>query len=166
MIAAQFRTLIAALNQADCRYLVVGGFAVVAHGYLRLTGDIDLVLDLEEPVAAGAVLRVLETLGYRPRAPVPWTDYLDPDKRRRWRDEKDMVVFSAYGSGPYGATLDLFLETPFPFKPAWEERTDLDIGSGVIAHFVDFSRLCAMKEQAGRPKDLDDLENLRRIHDA
>ena len=35
-----------ALQEAEARYLVVGGLAVIAHGYVRLTKDIDLVLDL------------------------------------------------------------------------------------------------------------------------
>jgi hypothetical protein len=36
-----------ALAEARVRYLVVGGLAVVAHGYVRFTADVDLVLDLE-----------------------------------------------------------------------------------------------------------------------
>jgi hypothetical protein len=34
-----------ALNAHGARYLVVGGFAVIHHGYLRATEDIDLLLD-------------------------------------------------------------------------------------------------------------------------
>ena len=36
-----------ALNNANVRYVVAGGLAVVAYGYLRLTMDVDLVIDLE-----------------------------------------------------------------------------------------------------------------------
>lgn len=32
-----------ALNDAGVRYLVVGGLAVNAHGYVRMTMDVDLV---------------------------------------------------------------------------------------------------------------------------
>ncbi len=41
------RTILRALNDADVRYLIVGGLAVVAHGYVRFTQDIDLVIQLE-----------------------------------------------------------------------------------------------------------------------
>ena len=40
--------IIAALNAANVRYLVVGGLAVVAHGHVRFTADLDLVLELQE----------------------------------------------------------------------------------------------------------------------
>jgi hypothetical protein len=40
-------TIMEALNHAGVRYLVVGGLAVVAHGVVRFTADIDLVLDPE-----------------------------------------------------------------------------------------------------------------------
>jgi len=54
-----------ALNDNRVRYLVAGGLAVVAHGYLRTTQDIDLVLDLEEDNTRRA-LKALEELGYNP----------------------------------------------------------------------------------------------------
>ena len=62
-------SLFEALNAAGVRYLVVGGLAVVAHGYVRFTADVDLVLDLEAENARRA-LDVMRNLGYRPRAPV------------------------------------------------------------------------------------------------
>lgn len=34
-----------ALNEASARYVLIGGFAVVAHGAGRLTKDIDLLVD-------------------------------------------------------------------------------------------------------------------------
>lgn len=36
-----------ALNEAGVRYLLVGGLAVNAHGYLRFTKDVDLTIDIE-----------------------------------------------------------------------------------------------------------------------
>ena len=37
-----------ALNRADVAYLVVGGLAVNAHGYVRMTMDIGLVIALDQ----------------------------------------------------------------------------------------------------------------------
>jgi hypothetical protein len=34
-----------ALNEHGARYLIVGGFAIIHHGYLRATEDIDLLVD-------------------------------------------------------------------------------------------------------------------------
>ncbi len=39
-----FEPIFDALNEGGVRYVVVGGFAVVLHGHVRLTVDLDLVL--------------------------------------------------------------------------------------------------------------------------
>jgi len=55
-------TIFSALNAADVKYLVVGGLAVNAYGYERLTRDVDLVIGLEpENIIRG--LRALLGLG-------------------------------------------------------------------------------------------------------
>jgi hypothetical protein len=46
MKLASFDALVSALQQAGVRYLIAGGLAVNAHGYLRFTKDVDLVLQL------------------------------------------------------------------------------------------------------------------------
>ena len=43
--AADVVRLCRALNQAGARYLLIGGFAVIAHGAGRFTKDIDLLID-------------------------------------------------------------------------------------------------------------------------
>lgn len=50
-----------ALNEKGARYLIIGGFAVIHHGYLRATEDIDVLLagDLENQAR---VKKALETL--------------------------------------------------------------------------------------------------------
>ncbi len=62
--------IIRALDQAEIRYLMVGGLAVVAHGYVRFTADLDLVLAMEDENLHRSV-EVFSSLGFRPRAPVP-----------------------------------------------------------------------------------------------
>ena len=61
--------IVAALNENQVRYLIVGGLAVVAHGYVRFTADVDLLLSVETENLKRAVA-ALKLLGYRPRAPV------------------------------------------------------------------------------------------------
>ena len=51
-------TIVRALNDARVQYLIVGGLAVNAHGYERLTVDVDLVIGLKEE----NILRALRTL--------------------------------------------------------------------------------------------------------
>ena len=87
--------IIGALNAARVRYLVVGGLAVVAHGYLRYTADVDLVLD-PDPESFKRAIAALAGLGYRPRAPVPFETFADPVNRASWRRDKGMLVFSIH----------------------------------------------------------------------
>jgi len=50
-----------ALNEAGARYLLIGGFAVIAHGAGRLTRDIDLLVD-DSPDNVARVKRSLSVL--------------------------------------------------------------------------------------------------------
>ena len=40
-----FRDFIAALNKNEVRYILVGGYSVILHGYSRTTGDMDFWVD-------------------------------------------------------------------------------------------------------------------------
>jgi len=71
-----FEPIFTALNDAEVRYVVVGGVAMVLHGHARLTVDIDLVVDLDDQPAARAI-DALVGMGLRPRAPVNPRDFAD-----------------------------------------------------------------------------------------
>ena len=68
--------IVRSLNAGDVRFLIAGGLAVAAHGYLRFTADVDLVLDFDDDNVRRAVV-ALAALGYRPRAPVPIDEFAD-----------------------------------------------------------------------------------------
>ena len=73
MKVASLEAIFRALQEAEARYLVVGGLAVVAHGYIRMTKDLDLLLDLSSESLKRS-LTVLQGLGYRPITRFPsWT---------------------------------------------------------------------------------------------
>ena len=80
--------VLSALNASRVRYLVVGGVAVVLHGHLRATADLDLIVQLGTENALDAV-RVLEGLGFSPVAPVPATMFADPTARQSWIEDKE-----------------------------------------------------------------------------
>lgn len=69
MKLASFEALVAALEDAGVRYLVAGGLAMNAHGYLRFARDVDLVIQLV-PDTIEAAFRALSTLDYRPVVPI------------------------------------------------------------------------------------------------
>ena len=55
---ATFEKLLVRLARAEIRFVVVGGIAVSLQGYVRLTEDVDILLDCEE----SNVVRFLESL--------------------------------------------------------------------------------------------------------
>src|SRR5262245_15818038 len=95
-----------ALNAAGVRYLVVGGVAVVLHGHLRTTADLDLVVQLDRDNVLRA-MRALTDLGYRPRAPVSAETFADEEVRESWVRDKGLTVFSLWSSRTPTMEVDL-----------------------------------------------------------
>ena len=160
-------SLFQCLNESGGRYVLVGGLAVVLHGHLRATGDVDLVVDLA-PEQARRTIAALEGAGFQPYVPVPASDFTDPRKRAEWTRDKAMLVFSLRPREGV-PVVDLFLEPPLPFEDLWE-RSVLVTMRGVPVRVAASSDLIELKRRAGRPEDLldaaalEDLERLRREH--
>lgn len=150
------------LVESGARFLVVGGVAVVAHGFVRGTKDLDLLLDLAPDYLPHA-LQVLADLGYQPTVPVPLDQFADPEARARWRREKDARVFPLYSDRHPTLGIDLFLENPLPFGQAWEHVAWFDLRPGLKVPFVGLDDLLAMKRAAGRPQDVVDVETLEEL---
>jgi len=151
-----------ALNDASVRYQVAGGLAVVAHGYVRFTADVDLIVDLQDGNVRRAIA-ALAALGYRPRPPVPLEQFADGSARRRWVVEKGLTLFSLHSPQHPMTEIDLFVEPPLNFETAYQSRLQVNLASGIQATFVGYDDLVALKRQAGRPQDLVDLDQLRTI---
>jgi hypothetical protein len=152
--------IIAALNANSVRYLIAGGLAVVAHGYVRFTADVDLIIQLEEANVRRAI-SALATLGYRPRAPVAIDAFADPATRKKWITEKGMTVFSLYSPAMKESEIDIFVEEPLDFEKAYGSALQLELAPGVPATFVSRQDLIDLKTKAGRPEDSIDLKNLQ-----
>lgn len=151
--------IVRALNAASVRYLIVGGLAVVAHGYVRFTVDLDLLLDLEEGNVRRA-LAALAGLGYRPRAPVPLEQFADPSIRSQWIREKRLTVFSLFSALHPETEVDLFAEVPLDFPRAYAAAVRMEIAPDLAATFVSYEDLILLKRRAGRPQDLEDIARL------
>ncbi len=160
-MSRRFEPVLAALNDAEVRYLVVGGVAVLLHGYLRTTADLDLVVELEEDNVDRA-LAALGRAGFRPRAPVPLEAFADPGLRRSWIETKNLQVFSLWHEALPGFEVDLFVEEPLDFEAAWARRIEVPL-EHTVAPVVSLEDLLALKRAAGRALDLEDIEALRSI---
>ncbi|NBR71847.1 MAG: hypothetical protein EBT75_07130 [Proteobacteria bacterium] len=154
--------VVRALNEAKVRYLIVGGVAVNVHGYVRLTMDLDLVIQLK-PENIVAAWEAMEKIGYRARIPVSGKDFADEKKRELWRREKGMLVLQFWSDEHRRTQVDVFIREPFDFDREHATAPDHAIVPGVVAKIVGWDTLLQMKREAGRPKDLLDLEMLEKI---
>jgi predicted nucleotidyltransferase len=153
--------VLGALNEAAVRYLIVGGVAVVLHGYLRTTGDLDLVVQLETENLRRA-LGALKGLGFEPTAPVSMEAFADRATRESWMREKNMVVFSLWHPQRPGFQVDLFAAEPFDFAEVFSRavRVPLEMTSATVISAPD---LIALKRRAGRSQDLADIDALEKL---
>jgi len=152
--------IIAALAAKEVLYLVAGGLAVNAHGFLRYTKDVDLVASLDRE----NVLRTfaaLETIGFRPAVPVTAAQFADPAQRESWIHDKGMRVLQFWSDLHRETPVDLFVEEPFPFEEEDARAVLRSLPGAGDVRFVSLPTLIRMKEAVGRPQDLMDVENLR-----
>ncbi len=159
MAQGELLHIFGALNEAGARYLVVGGVAVVLHGYPRFTADLDLIVALE-PENAKRALSALERIGFRPRAPVAISAFADAAQRKLWIDEKGLTVFSLWNPATPLTEVDLFVTEPFPFDDAFARAYVAEV-DGVQIYVASIDDLIALKRTAGRPKDLEDIRVLQ-----
>jgi predicted nucleotidyltransferase len=154
--------VVGALNAAGVRYLIVGGLAVIAHGYLRATRDLDIVIQLETTNLRTA-LNSLAEIGYRLAIPVSPDDFANASKRETWRAEKGMIVLKLWSDDHRRTPIDIFVYEPFDFDAEYQRSMLSELGNGLSARVVGLEALIQMKFEAGRPQDLLDIEELRRV---
>ena len=163
MKADSVRSIVDALRQSEARYLIVGGLAVVAHGYVRYTSDVDLVVALDTENVLRA-MGALAKLGYRPRVPVRLDDFANAELREQWMTEKGMIVFQLFSDDHIETPIDVFISMPFDFELEWRKATWLPVVGGSQAPVVALDELLAMKAAVARDKDLIDIGQLRKLH--
>ncbi|MBX2992923.1 MAG: hypothetical protein KF749_17365 [Bacteroidetes bacterium] len=162
MEVQSFETIIRALNEAKVQYLIVGGIAVNAHGYERLTKDVDLVIGLKpDNIVKG--LRVLKSIGYNMSIPVTPEDFADAAKRDDWRKNKNMIVLKLWSDEHRRTPIDVFVYEPFVFDEEFASAFWFAVTDQLKAPVVRYETLIRMKKETGRPQDLLDAQTLEQI---
>lgn len=143
--------IVRALNRHEVRYVVVGGFAVAAHGVVRATADLDVVVERSWD-NAGALATALGKLNARnlaePDLPLTSEVLVRRADRRFETDAGALHVLNEVaGVPPYG---DLSHEL-------------IEVGDEPVP-VATLDALRAMKQAAGRDKDRLDLAELDELH--
>jgi len=141
-----FLEFLAALIEADARFIVVGAHAVAVHGVPRATGDIDVWID-RVPENAVRVWRALSNFGASTAALA-----LKP------ADLEVPETVVQIGLAP--RRIDILTDvTGLRFDQAWNQRAVHEVGALAIP-FLGRDDLVRNKRASGRYKDLGDLEAL------
>lgn len=145
-----YKQLLQGLLDAGVSFLVVGGYAAIAHGLTRATDDLDIWIDpsLEN---ARRTLLVLQAIG-SPTAGWTAAAIADPYSFVRVGEEAGRKVDLMASAGG-----DL------PFFKAWPNRFETDF-FGLQIPFLGLRDLIQIKIAIGRHKDLADVESLRHFH--
>jgi hypothetical protein len=154
-----YADVLRALSTVGARFAVAGGFASLAHGVVRVTMDMDLIVDVRDDNLT-LLWDTLTDLGFVPQQPIPRTSAVSAETLLKIADEKGMRAFSwNHGSQPF-LVVDLLLGAPF----RWDEDLFEKIGIfGVEAPVLRKDELIRLKRLAGRDKDLADVRELEKL---
>ena len=149
------------LNEEKVYYIVVGGIALVLHGVLRLTADLDLIVKLQSDNLA-KFISVMKKLKFKPKVPVKAEDFIDPVNRQTWIEEKGMRVFSFYNPAVPAGLVDVFVDEPIEYRKLEAGKEWVEAG-GIRIPVVSIRHLIKLKEISGRPQDAADIRALREV---
>ena len=143
--------VVAAFNAEGARHVVIGGFAVVAHQYVRATEDVDLLIP-DDAANDARVVTALARLGARKRDGSP-IDPAEVGSREHLRVDSDSGIVDLLRAGV--APLDF-------------DSVDADAIEAVVddvpIRVCGLATLVAFKRLAGRSRDRLDLEELEARH--
>jgi hypothetical protein len=145
-LESEFKEFIKLLNENKVEYLLVGGYAVGFHGYPRTTGDIDFWV---KPSFENAdkIIRCLKQFEF----PLEEEDkeyFTKPDK-----------IFQM-GFPPIRIDLITTVEG-LEFDDCYAKKKMI-VTDNLDLPLLSIDDLKANKKAVGRPRDLDDLENLNK----
>ena len=139
-----FKEFIELFVANEVRFLIVGGYAVAAHGLPRYTGDLDAWVWVSSENAS-RVVRSLEAFGFA-GLDLSESDFNEPGR----------VVQLGYP--PYRIDILTSIEG-VEFDEAWTRRVVLDL-DGIPVPFIGRDDLLTNKRVAARPQDIADVERL------
>ncbi len=143
-LADDFREFLRLLNSNGVDYLLIGGYAVGVHGYVRATGDMDVWIR-RSPENARRVEATLREFGFAVSSLTADLFLAEDNVVRMGVPPNRLEILTSISGADFGEC--------FP------ERVLIDF-SGIEVPVISLSRLRQNKRSAGRSKDLADLDHL------
>ncbi len=148
--------LIEVLSKHGVRFVVIGGHAVIYHGFVRATEDTDVIV-VRDAGGDGALLRALQEVNAQwigdEIDPATGIEKTYPVTAEFVRASRLMMLITDHGF------LDIFDDVPGYPEVAAAELFESAERSG-DCRFVSLAWLRKLKQASGRPKDRTDLEHL------
>jgi predicted nucleotidyltransferase len=152
MMEPSFEKLLALLAEAGVEFIVVGGVAVSIQGYVRLTEDVDILVE-ESEENLGKLLRCLGGYGEGFAAELSLADFTDEEGAIRIVEETEQCqidIFTRMSGRRYGDVI--------------VDADTFTVGSRKIA-VASKPSLIGWKSESVREKDRFDAQALRRLQD-
>ena len=150
MLNEDYRDILHALSGEKVRFLLVGAYALAAHGYPRATMDIDIWV-MPSPKNADAVLRALQRFG------APLHNLTREDL------QKDGTIFQI-GVAPRRVDI-ITAASGLLFEETYGRSLSVNI-EGIEVHIPSIDDLIRNKRATGRTKDLADVEALESLRNS
>lgn len=146
MLNEDYREMLQLLLEEDVEFIVVGAYALAAHGYPRATGDIDIWIRPDEENAK-RVLKALQRFG-SPLYSLGVDDLIS-----------EGMVFQI---GVVPRRIDIITAiTGVEFDEAWSDCKKVEL-EGLRIPVLSLEKLIINKEATGREKDALDAKNLKK----
>ena len=141
-----FQEFLLALNEAKVKYVLVGGYSVIYHGFPRTTGDLDIFVEVSESNYLN-IKKAFKLFGLS----------LFDMTEDNFLNNTNMNVFS-FGRSP--VSIEILKEiTGLTFSEVYSEAINTEMEE-IPLKIIHLNHLKQNKKQSGRSKDLNDLENL------
>ncbi len=138
-----FKEFIKLLNKNNVRYIVIGGYAVVYHGYVRSTNDIDIWINIHKDNIKKAI-KALDEFGFS-SLNINFADF-----------SPNQIIQLGYPPN----RIDL-ITTPagVDFETCYESKEQVTIDN-ITVNIIDLANLIKAKRASNRTRDLADIEEL------
>lgn len=150
-----YQQIFGALNDAHVRYLVVGGVAMNLLGYPRFTGDIDILLALDD-ANLDRMARLMQSMGYEQRLPVDVQELSEEGHVLRLMKEKNLIAYTFANPDAPQFSIDVIVGESLEFSTYAKDALQIPVWDIEIP-VVSIDDLIGMKRKSTRKKDADDV---------